>query len=235
MIIHLSAKYCPIVDGEIQTSIVGIGWEGVWRLQSFDLKSPSAIIQSEIDNEFPPFQPECYNSFVLVELTVGKLLQCSWLNSRSRYIIVKLYIIYIVFRRQNYLFDGRKYDWSISQTFGYVIQNERSVSYNNSLLIYSVLIYFCRTSSSQLFTNKYRSSIRKYTTSVYFSTTWKSAIYMGKKEVIILGEVKCFIKCMPGLCSGQWQISLHCRWRYRKFHSVWYVQVIIIMICCDSL
>ncbi len=56
----------------MRTCILGIGLQGVWRLQRVDFESCDDNICKDIADDFPTVQPEYNNAFTLVELSLGK-------------------------------------------------------------------------------------------------------------------------------------------------------------------
>ena len=67
-----AAKYCPVKDGVVCTSVMLTGREGVHRLQHFDFDTSDGSVQQKISADLPPMQPEYDNAFLLVELCICK-------------------------------------------------------------------------------------------------------------------------------------------------------------------
>ena len=66
------AKYCPIKEGCLCTSVVGFGLTGVWRMRHMDYTSCDEDVYLELIKESHVFQPENHG-YYLCELTEGKL------------------------------------------------------------------------------------------------------------------------------------------------------------------
>lgn len=72
------ARYCPLRNGNVQTSIIITGRIGVWRVHNYELDKSDDHVRKCLATEEPPFQPEEFNEFTLVEVCSGMFMGGSW-------------------------------------------------------------------------------------------------------------------------------------------------------------
>lgn len=56
-------KYCPLIEGKLDTSTVGVGQIGAWRMTQLDYVSSNEGVLADMKAE-DPFQPELHDFFV---------------------------------------------------------------------------------------------------------------------------------------------------------------------------
>ena len=69
---------CPLRNGNVQTSIIITGRIGVWRIHNYELDKSDDHVRKSLATEEPPFQPEEFNEFTLVEVCSGMFMSGSW-------------------------------------------------------------------------------------------------------------------------------------------------------------
>ena len=74
-------KYCPIICGELSTSVIATGLVGVWRCTQLDFISTDENVLEEMAAEEQVFQPETHE-FTVVEIREG------WLANEKLNVVV---------------------------------------------------------------------------------------------------------------------------------------------------
>lgn len=65
-------KYCPVINGHIDTSVTAIGIVGVWRATQLEFENDDQSLFQEMEYEECQFQPEVH-SFCVTEISSGNL------------------------------------------------------------------------------------------------------------------------------------------------------------------
>ena len=55
------AHYCPLRNGNVQTSVIATGRIGVWRVQKYELDKCDDHVEKCLATEQPPLQPEDFD------------------------------------------------------------------------------------------------------------------------------------------------------------------------------
>ena len=72
IIFYFTVKYSPLIRDKLDTSVVGVGQIGVWRLTQLDYVSSDDVVHDDIKME-DNFQPELHD-FYVTEISHGSYI-----------------------------------------------------------------------------------------------------------------------------------------------------------------